>query len=113
MCKVSHDNQRLMQECQPRAGRESRLLDAADADSKAVEARSVGNNLRLQIVRCMNEVGAENDDAAMSAPEEPEAIASHKSGLAAAVLDRLQGGLFPPAFATNNSLTDISPRRGS
>jgi hypothetical protein len=62
-------NQSRMQECQPRRERTFRVLDAADADRKAIEVPPVNNTLWRQIDRWVNEGGALGDGTGPSTPE--------------------------------------------
>jgi hypothetical protein len=62
-------NQSRMQKCRLRREKRLRVLDAADADRKAVEAPPATNNLWRQIDRWVNEGGAGDDGTVPSAPE--------------------------------------------
>jgi hypothetical protein len=62
-------NQSRMQKCQPRGEKTFRVLDATDADRKAIEALPVTNTLWRQIDRWVNEGGALGDGTGPSAPE--------------------------------------------
>jgi hypothetical protein len=58
-----------MQKCQPRGAKTFRVLDATDADRKAIEALPVTTALWRQIDRWVNEGGALGDGTGPSAPD--------------------------------------------
>jgi hypothetical protein len=62
-------NQSRMQKYEPRREKMFTVLDAIDADRKAVEVSLAINNLWRQIDRWVNEGGAGGDDTVPSAPE--------------------------------------------
>jgi hypothetical protein len=63
------ENQSRMQKYGPRRERMFTVLDAADADRKAVEAPAATSNLWRQIDRWVNEGGAGGDSTTPFAPE--------------------------------------------